>query len=199
VSEDNSKKWNNHYANVAEAGTATSILIEFAHILPQEGLALDLACGLGANAVFLAQQGLKVQAWDTSRTAVTKLQALAACQKLDIDARIRDCERFPPDAGSLDVLVISNFLYRPGIPALLASLKPGGLLFYTTHTMERPDFIKGPNNPDYLLQPGELLSLCAGLRLHYYREDGMSGNLEQGVRGRASIIASREPLDPDQG
>ena len=176
---------------MAVSGVPARILTESTHLLPARGRALDLACGLGVNALFLARQGLQVSAWDVSQVAVTKLRAAAACKGLVVDARIRDCERFPPEARSLDVLVVSNFLYRPILPALVDSLRPGGMIVYTTHTLERPDFMDGPSNPDYLLRRGELLEVFGQLTVHAYREDGLTGDIRRGERGRASIIASR--------
>ena len=186
------KKWDGLYEDAADNGAPARILTEHAHLLPANGHALDLACGLGANALFLAQLGFQVSAWDISRVAVTKLRAAAACQRLVVDARVRDCERFPPEARSLDLLVVSNFLYRPILPALIDSLRPGGMVVYTTHTLERPDFVVGPTNPDYLLQRGELLEVFDQLTVHAYREDGLAGDIRQGERGRASIVASRQ-------
>lgn len=186
-----SDKWNQCYSGVTEAGEPAKVLADFSHLLPAEGIALDLACGLGANALFLAQQGLTVQAWDTSRVALTKLRANATCQRLKVQTRQRDCEQHPPEPGTLDVLVVSHFLYRPILTALAESLRPGGLLYYETHALERPDHINGPSNPDYLLKPCELLDIFSQLRIHAYREDGLVGDLQKGWRGKASIVASK--------
>jgi len=185
------EKWNQRYSEMAEAGEPAKVLTDFSHLLPAEGIALDLACGLGANALFLARQGLTVQAWDTSQVALTKLQASAACQRLKIQTRQRDCEQHPPEPETLDVLVVSHFLYRPILNALVESLRPGGLIYYETHTLERPGHVTGPSNPDYLLKPGELLDVFGQLQVHTYREDGMVGDLQKGWRGKASIVASK--------
>ena len=184
-------KWDRIYEAATDVGDPARILTEFAHLLPVSGHALDLACGLGANALFLAQRGLHVSAWDASRVAITRLQAAADCQGVAVDSRLRDYERFPPEANSFDLLVVSNFLYRPILPDLRNSLRPGGLVIYTTHTVERPDFMGGPSNPDYLLQSGELLDMFCHFRIHAYREEGLLGDIRQGERGRASIVASQ--------
>ena len=184
-------QWNQRYSKTTEAGEPAKVLKAFSHLLPAEGIALDLACGLGANALFLAQQGLTVQAWDTSQVALTKLQASAACRQLKVQTRQRDCEQYPPEPETLDVLVVSHFLYRPILNALVESLRPGGLLYYETHTLERPGHLNGPSNPDYLLKPGELLDTFGQLQIHAYREDGMVGDLQKGCRGKASIVASK--------
>lgn len=188
------EKWNQRYSEVTEAGEPAKVLTDFSHLLPTEGIALDLACGLGANALFLAQQGLETLAWDTSRVALTKLQASAACLRLKVQTRQRDCEQHPPEPESLDVLVVSHFLYRPILNALAESLRPGGILYYETHTLERPVYLSGPSNPDYLLKPGELLDVFGQLQIHAYREDGLAGDLHKGCRGKASIVASKLSL-----
>ena len=89
------------------------------------------------------------------------------------------------------MLVVSHFLYRPILNALTESLRPGGLVYYETHTLVRPDHLSGPSNPDYLLKPGELLDVFGQLQIHAYREDGLAGDLQKGSRGKASIVASK--------
>ena len=67
------EKWNSRYADRSPADQqACEILQEYAHLLPSDGKALELASGLGGNALFLAQQGLNTTAWDISSLAVEK-------------------------------------------------------------------------------------------------------------------------------
>lgn len=189
--ENQSKKWNQRYSEDNGAGEPARVLLDYSHLLPAEGIALDLACGLGANALLLAQQGLETFAWDTSQVALSKLQANATRQRLKVQTQQRDCEQLPPEPGSLDVLVVSNFLYRPILKALVESLRPGGLLYYETHSLERPDHQTGPSNPDYLLRPGELLDVFRQLHIHACREEGLAGDLQKGFRGKAYIVARK--------
>ena len=184
-------KWDQRYRNAASGEPeAATVLRTNAHLLPTTGEALDLACGLGGNALLLARHGLSTQAWDISAEAIAQLAARATRLGLPLHADRRDVMATPPAADSLDVIVVSRFLERALCPALVAALRPGGLLFYQTFTREkaRPG---GPSNPAFLLAENELLSLFAGLRLHVYREEGALGDAEQGLRNEALLVASR--------
>jgi len=179
--------WNQRYANAAH-GIAAWVLHEHAHLLPAHGQALDLACGLGANALFLAERGLEVSAWDSSSVAIERLQSAALARGLNVAASLRDVLHQPPAAASFDVIVVAHFLAREQFPALLAALRPGGLLFYQTFTTERVDGLDTPSNPNFVLAPNELLHLCQPLRILAYREDGLVGDLTLGMRARAACV-----------
>jgi hypothetical protein len=81
-------------------------------------------------------------------------------------------------------------------PALAAALRPGGLLFYQTWTREAVTG-RGPANPAYRLEPGELLRAFAGLRVLAYREEGRVGDVARGVRDQAWLVAMR-PAGPER-
>lgn len=164
------------------------MLSQHRHLLPAQGTALDLACGLGANALLLAQAGLTTHAWDISATALTQLHQFAQQQQLTLHTLQRDIEAQPPAAGSFDIIVVSDFLFRPICAAIQAALKPGGLLFYTTWCAHKQS-AQGPSNPDFLLQNNELLHLFSPMQIRFYQEDGLTGDLNQGDRNRAHLIA----------
>jgi tellurite methyltransferase len=187
-------KWNLRYADGNPAAASPCAVLErFAHLLPPEGAALDLACGLGGNASFLARRGLLTKAWDLSPVAIGKLSEHAEQHGLPLRAELRDVERQPPDPDAFDVIVVSYFLDRALAPPLAAALRPGGLLFYQTWTREAVDD-RGPGNPDFRLAPNELLSLFADLRLIAYREEGLFGNTAEGVRNEAWLVAARPAM-----
>ena len=179
--------WNQRYAEAAH-GEAAWVVQEHAHLLPAQGQALDLACGLGANALFLAERGLDVSAWDSSSVAIERLQTEASVRGLSVVASVRDVLHQPPAAASFDVIVVAHFLARDLFPALLAALRPGGVLYYQTFTTERVEGLETPSNPDFVLAPNELLQLCAPLRILAYREDGRVGDLALGMRARAACV-----------
>ena len=183
-------KWNAIYSQKEGETTAATVLIENQHLLPSLGKALDLACGTGGNAKLLAKSGLDVLAWDLSSVAIARLQQEAKIHKLTIDAHVRDVIDNPPDAHSLDVLVVSFFLDRDLCATLIDALKPGGLLFYQTYCQDKVSQI-GPSNPDYLLADNELLSLFSGLRLRVYREESVLGDHKQGFRNQALLVAEK--------
>ena len=132
-----------------------------------------MACGRGGNALWLANRGLHVDAWDRSATGIELLRAEAARQRLDIRADVRDVMSHPPTADHYEVVVVSYFLERGLMPKLTAAVRPGGLLVYQTFMAGHPG--PGPRNPDYLLQPGELAGFCAGWEiLHASEQDGQA-------------------------
>lgn len=182
-------KWDARY-RAAGATTVTEVLAENHHLLPAEGEALDLACGLGGNALLLAQAGLHTRAWDISPVAIERLNTRASATELPLRAEVRDVLAAPPSALSFDVIVVSRFLERDLCPALMAALRPGGLLFYQTFTRDKA-VPGGPMNPDFLLAENELLRLFDGLRLRIYREEGCIGDVRRGLRNEALLVAQQ--------
>ena len=180
-------KWDARYRGSATA-VATEVLVENRHLLPAVGEALDLACGLGGNALLLARHGLRTTAWDLSPVAIERLAAEA--EGLPLRAEVRDVLAAPPAAGSFDVIVVSRFLERDLCPLLMAALRPGGLLFYQTFTRDKA-VPGGPSSPDFLLAENELLRLFEGLRLRVYREEGCMGDVTCGLRNEALLVAQR--------
>ncbi|NOX09029.1 MAG: class I SAM-dependent methyltransferase [Gammaproteobacteria bacterium] len=180
-----------HYQSQAVAHPQSCyVLSEYQHLLPDHGYALDLACGMGGNAVLLAKRGLQVTAWDFSEAAIKGLSAYASSNELKILAEVRDVEDSPPEIETFDVIVVSYFLERDLAPFLMQALRPGGLLFYQTFIR---DVVSdgGPRNPQYRLARGELLDLFADLHPLIYREEGSQGDVSQGLRNEALLVAQR--------
>ncbi|MCK5918652.1 MAG: hypothetical protein KAG34_09510, partial [Cocleimonas sp.] len=101
-----------------------------------------------------------------------------------------DSETESLQVAHYDVIVVSYFLQRNLFSAIINALKTGGLLFYQTWSQQSID-TSGPSNPDFRLQQGELLALCADLRVVNYREEGGLGDIQQGNRNEAWIIAEK--------
>lgn len=183
-------KWDAIYTENTETPKASEVLLCNQHLLPTHGNALDLACGLGGNALFLAQQGLQLEAWDISGIALAKLGELAQKQNLPITTHhcLITADLLPKN--QFDVIVISRFLDRSLCNAIMAALKTEGLLFYQTFTRNKVDQ-QGPSNPDYLLDCNELLRLFSPLNLIFYQEFGRTGNLQHGNRNEASYIGQK--------
>lgn len=180
-------KWDNRYLG-QPPGEPLALLTEGAYLLPTTGDALDLACGTGANALFLARRGLRTQAWDLSAVAVDTVTRYAG--DLPLVARQCDVVAVPPQPRTFDVICVAHFLDRGLCPAIAAALRPGGLLFYQTFICERVDDT-GPSSARFRLASNELLRLFAGLTVRYFREDGRVGDTSLGVRNVAQLIAQR--------
>jgi len=184
-------KWDQHYSNATVPGEPSYALREFSYLLPPSGKALDIACGLGADALFLAQHKLQVCAWDSSNVAIEKLQQFAQERNLAVSAQWRNVVAEPPAATQFDVIVVSHFLDRALCPAIADALQPGGLLFYQTFCVDKVNPSHGPTNPDFLLQKNELLQLFGSLHVVIYQEPGTLGVTSVGLRDRALLIAQK--------
>jgi len=185
------EKWNLRHGDMSHQPRAAEVLTQNRHLLPDHGRALDLACGLGGNALLMARSGLEVAAWDLSPVAIERLQDLAEVHQLPNlrpVTRVLGVEPLPLDR--FDVISVSYFLDRELIPSIIASLKPGGLLFYQTFTRIAVTE-QGPSNPDYRLSDNELLELCKPLRVRFYREENLVGDLSRGTRDVAMLVGEK--------
>ncbi|HEY5717209.1 MAG TPA: methyltransferase domain-containing protein [Motiliproteus sp.] len=191
MSHADRERWNARYAIPGDLPAAAEILCSNQHLLPRQGTALDLACGRGANALLLARHGLHTQAWDIAETALTPLQTRADQEHLPLTTHAVDLDSTPLPSAAFDVITVSGFLQRQLCPAIVAALKPGGLLFYQTFTQQRLADSGGPSNPAFLLAPGELLSLFAALEPLVYREERDAGDHRQGLRNQAGLVARK--------
>lgn len=183
-------KWNKIYTSCSLEQEPCKVLSENLFLLPSVGTALDLACGLGANALLLAKQGLTTQAWDISDVALSHLQQQADAHAITIKTYAREITAQSFFANCFDVIVVSRFLDRSICNAIIEGLKPGGLLFYQTFTQQKlPDAV--PKNPRFLLAENELLQLFSSLKLIYYRENSSLGATQQGLRNEARFIGQK--------
>lgn len=188
---DFQKKWDERYREtIVNYPEPAIVLQQNQHLLPKQGHALDIACGLGANALLMASLGLQTHAWDISGEALTKLSAEAQRRQLNILTEQRDVSAQIPEENSFDVIVVSHFLDRPLCGQLIEALKPNGLLFYQTFCRDKVENT-GPQNTEFLLADNELLSLFAGLKTRVYREESLLGNIMQGWRNQAMLVAQK--------
>jgi tellurite methyltransferase len=191
-------KWDLRHAVAGGQPEPAAVLSENLHLLPNRGRALDLACGLGANATLLARHGFEVAAWDLSPVAVSRVREVAGDMNLPISAEVRDVCARPPEPGTFDCIVVAYFLERSLAPKLVAALRPGGLLFYQTFSRDSVS-CRGPANPQYRLATNELLRLLPGLILRFYREEGRAGDLDRGTRDLVQFIGQKSPGPIGQG
>ena len=173
MSEHDRKKWDAKYTAADEDGAAGEN-----HWLAQQvqgmqpGRALDLACGLGTNAIRLAQLGWTVAAIDISTVGLQIAARSAAATGVQVDWQVADLETWEPAAATFDLVTVFRYLDRDRLPQRIqAALKPGGTLLYET-------FVEGPNaadgghvrNPAFVLQRDELPTLFPNLEVIEYSE-----------------------------
>jgi len=185
-------KWDSRYREADSPGAAASVLVENAHLLPRHGTALDLACGLGANSLWLAEHGLQTHAWDISPVAIAKLRAIGLERQLPITAEVRDALRDPLPPARFDVIVVAHYLERALTQTIINALTVGGLLFYQTFTRTAVS-AEGPQKDEWRLADGELLTMFAPLRPVVYREEGRIGDVSRGFRNKALLVAVKAP------
>lgn len=145
-------------------------LLRWAHLLPAGAQVLDLACGRGRHLRWLADRGFRVTGIDRDAAALAASQDLVDAGRAELIAADIEGEPWPCPGRQFDAVVVTNYLWRPLWPSLRAALAPGGLLVYETFAAGNESVGK-PSRPDFLLQTGELLARCAGLRIVAY-EDG---------------------------
>lgn len=158
-------------------------LRRWVHLLPPAGSVLDLACGSGRHLRWLAARGFVMTGVDRDPAALEPLRPLAEVIVADLEAG-----PWPLAGRRFDAVVVTNYLWRPRLPEVVGSVADGGVLVYETFA-DGQQFIGRPARPEFLLQPGELLAACAGLRVVAY-EDGFEREPGRCVQ---RIVAVRGP------
>jgi SAM-dependent methyltransferase len=125
----------------------------WARLAAPGGRVLDLACGGGRHARFLAGLGLRVLAVDRDPAARDALAGIAG-----VEVRVADLEggAWTLEGERFGGIVVTNYLHRPLFPRLVEALAEGGVLIYETFAAGNGRYGR-PANPDFLLQPNELL------------------------------------------
>lgn len=159
----------------------------WSHLIKPQGLVLDVACGYGRHAYYFHQLNHPVTVVDLAQAAIESI-AIAAqfCEKVvaDIESGV-----WPLASRQFDAVVVANYLWRPLMPTLLASLAPGGVLIYETFAAGN-ETVGKPSRPDFLLQPGELLQACKELRVVAFEDgfiDGEGGHAPRFVQRIAAV------------
>lgn len=165
-------KWDARYRDGAyESRThPTALLAEWLPRLAR-GRALDVACGAGRNALYLAANGFTVSALDVSAVALERGRSAAAQRGLDIEwlcADLDDDAATALPAGGFDLIVWVRYVHRTLLPHLVARLNDGGALLCEQHLATKAP-VAGPTSTGFRLAPGELARSAPNLRvLHSY-------------------------------
>jgi len=141
------------------------------------GFALDLACGLGGNSIFLAGQGYEVKAVDLSVTAINFVVDQAEKLGLKVDASVRnlsDFSRLPFAQNSIDLVVISYYLDRQLFTYTNDLIKEGGYFFIETY-FDSPNIRDRKVSGEFMLRPQELLDEFRGWQVLYFEENELEG------------------------
>jgi 2-polyprenyl-3-methyl-5-hydroxy-6-metoxy-1,4-benzoquinol methylase len=181
--------WDERYQNTweGEVREPASFLKENISKLPK-GKALDLAMGVGQNAIFLAENGYEVVGIDSSQVAVEKAKAYTEEKGVSIKTIKADLSTYTLPEKEYDVILNFYFLERGLIPKIKKALKRGGIVVFETYTMEHQKFDK-PFNPNYLLQENELLLSFIDFKVIFYQEGVVESDGKK--KAIASLLAEK--------
>ena len=165
-------------------------VVERSLMLPARAVVLDVAGGTGRNAAPVARSGRMVVVADFVERAV----AAAVRRDPRILGVVTDAAALPFRGAAFDAIIVVSYLDRSAFKVFAALLKPGGTLLYETFTRAHLDVIargraRGPRNPAYLLEPGELSRLVAPLEVQEH-EEGLVVD-DAGERHVARVMARR--------
>lgn len=174
-------------SDVHTLGTPSPWLVRWSHLIRSRGTVLDVACGRGRHMQWLSQRQHPVVGVDRAPDALVFAAAHGRAVCADIENG-----PWPFADEQFDAVVVTNYLWRPLFPALLDSLAPGGVLIYETFAQGN-ETVGKPSRPDFLLRPGELLAVCAGLHVVGFEQ----GFLDSPARFVQRIAALGPPNRPD--
>ena len=129
------------------------------------GRALDVACGAGRNALYLAEQGFAVTGVDISGEALARAGASAGARGLTVEWIEHDLEEGLGASGPFDLILLVRYLDLGLLPALCRELAPGGCLVVEEHLATARDDVAGPRNPRFRVVPGALREAAQGVEV----------------------------------
>ncbi|HIJ63210.1 MAG TPA: class I SAM-dependent methyltransferase [Rhodospirillaceae bacterium] len=173
-------------------------IVRFAPLVPEQASVLDLACGGGRHARFFLARGAHVTCVDRDLSGVADLAGRVELIAADLESGRPDA--WPLASRRFDLVVVTNYLFRPLLARLPDCLTSGGLLLYETFGLGQERFGR-PRNPDFLLRPGELLALAEGRLTVIAYEDGIEQRaagptVVQRICARSNDGAGPMPLYP---
>ena len=190
--------WNERYCRGEHAGMEPSQLLVRAVNSLAPGRALDIACGAGRHAIFLAERGWQVTAVDASHVGIEITKERARERGVVVDTRVADLEQgeFSIGPETYDLIIVFYYLQRDLFPQIRAGVRPGGTVVAAIHIVDDSPDAK-PMNPAFLLDPGELRAEFQGWVIEYYREgrphdDDHKRRTAEIIARRASLHSQRE-------
>lgn len=188
--KDMQKEWDLRWQKKASTSLTPDPWLLRAMPFLSPGSVLDIACGRGRNSLYLAEHGFAVTGVDISGQGLNLFRQEAATRNLSIELVQSDLEKSPTlPEGPFDVVSVFFYLQRSLLPAIKDTIRPGGFAVLRTFS-KAGDFPGGPDNPDIVLQPGELLEVFNDWEILLH-EEGLekSGKTDGGLAG----IVARKP------
>lgn len=166
-------------------------IARFAPLLRPGARMLDVACGGGRHLRHFRDRGLLVTGVDIDLRGVADLTGQEGVTLMQAD--LEGPDGWPPTLSGFDGIVVTNYLHRPLLPAMVAALKPGGLLLYETFANGNQRHGR-PSSPAFLLRDGELLRLAMeqGLQVIAFEQ----GEVSSPKAAIVQRLAARRPIGP---
>lgn len=176
-----------HPSVCADAAASASAWVKrWAPLIPDGASVLDVACGSGRHMAYFQSRGCGVTGLELDPQAVQQCRAYGRVVQADLEN-----QPWPLPGETFDALVVTRYLWRPLFPALLAALKPSGILIYETFAHGN-ETVGRPTRPQFLLQPGELLQVCNELEIIAY-ENGFLAHPDRFIQ---RICAAKPASNP---
>lgn len=186
MAEDDRSRWDRRWSEQRDLPRSVpSWVAELEHELPRAGRGIDVAAGSGRMAVYLARRGLEMTAVDISPVGLALCREAARDEGLGIKTLVRDLEAEGLPEGTWNVIACFHYRQPDLFQSLDRTLAPGGVVVAEVETKRALE--RHPQRPGarWLAETNELLSICKGLEIVYYREGWI------GERSLARIIARR--------
>lgn len=185
MAEAERERWDRIWREAGSADLAAPAwLAELDAELPRAGRALDVAAGAGRLALYWAARGLDTLAIDISESGLSRTREAAANAGLALRTRALDLEREAIAESGFAAISCFHYLQRDLFPSLVERLAPDGVLVCEIATVRNLERRERPSRR-FLLEPNELLRLCAPLEIVFYREGW------EGDRCQARVVARR--------
>lgn len=189
--------WNARYASTDLVWSAepNRFVREIVESWPA-GRSIDVACGEGRNAIWLAGQGWDSVGVDYSDVAIDKARRLAESRGVSVDFRCVDATTAPLETGAYD-LVLLCYLQLPAdeiaatVAAAVPGIRPGGALLFIAHALDNLDHgVGGPQSPDVLYTPEQIAALAAAAGLAVERAEHVRRPVEmaEGTRDAIDLV-----------
>jgi len=159
-------KWNKKYLESKHIQSEPSEILKNYYLLAKRGKALDVACGTGRNAIFLANKGFYVDAVDISDVAI---DILKNNNEKNINAIVADLDNYNFEENNYELVVNINFLNREIINSLKKAIKPNGIIIFETFLISEKR-----KNKQFYLEENELLRMFLDFRIIFYEEKYIS-------------------------